>query len=38
MKRRRMSKSGSKKSFTRNAIKTDPKNLRPTPKRGGYRL
>nr|QJB20619.1 MAG: hypothetical protein [Microvirus sp.] len=37
MKRRRMSRKGSKRSFTKNAMRVHPKNARITPMRGGIR-
>jgi len=38
MRRRRMSKSGSKKYFSATASKTHKNNLRATPTRGGFRI
>lgn len=38
MKRRPMSKKGSKRLFKKTASKTHVKNVTPAPKRGGYRL
>lgn len=38
MKRHKMSKRGSKRHFTKNAMRIHKKNLRATPMRGGYRL
>lgn len=37
MKRRRMTRKGSKRLFTRTAMKTHKKNL-PSPSRGGIRM
>lgn len=36
--RSKLSRSGSKKLFTKTASKTNAKNLRAAPMRGGYRL
>lgn len=38
MKRRSMSRSGSKKYFTATASKTHYRNVQPRPQRGGIRL
>lgn len=38
MKRFKMSRSGSKRHFTRNAVKTHYKNVQSGPMRGGIRL
>lgn len=38
MKRRKMSRRGSKRSFTRGAVLTHKRNLQATPMRGGIRL
>lgn len=38
MKRKKMSKRGSKAYFTRNARKTEVRNIAPPPMRGGIRL
>jgi hypothetical protein len=38
MKRRKMSRSGSKKYFSATASKTHYKNVKPRPMRGGIRL
>lgn len=38
MKRRSMSRSGSKRYFSATASKTHYKNVRPRPQRGGIRL
>jgi len=37
-KRSKMSKSSSKRNFTKNAVKSHKKNSAPNPMRGGYRL
>jgi len=36
--RSRMSRRGSRRNFTRNAIRTNRRNVAPTPMRGGIRL
>ena len=38
MKRRKMSRKGSKKLFSATASKTNRKNLRAVPMRGGFRI
>lgn len=38
MRRRRMTRSGSKKYFSATASKTHRNNLRATPMRGGFRI
>lgn len=38
MKRRKMSKSGSRRYFSATANKTHYKNIKPRPQRGGIRL
>lgn len=38
MKRKKLTKRGSKKLFKVTAMKTHKKNLAPEPQRGGYRL
>lgn len=36
--RKRMSRKGSRRHFTKNALRVHKKNLRAMPMRGGYRL
>lgn len=36
--RRKMSRGKSKKNFSRNAVRTNKKNLRAMPMRGGFRI
>ena len=38
MRRRRLSRRGSRKYFSRHASKTHKRNLRATPMRGGFRI
>lgn len=38
MKRIRPNQRKSKRVFTKTAVKTHPKNVAPTPMRGGYRI
>jgi hypothetical protein len=38
MRRKKMSRRGSKRYFTRAAVKTHKKNLRAVPMRGGFRI
>lgn len=38
MKRKKMSRNGSKRYFTRNAKKVEVRNIAPPPMRGGIRL
>lgn len=38
MKRHKMSRKASKRSFSKNAVKVHKKNLRTMPMRGGFRI